>query len=632
MREFIKKYNYVFLAVFIFTIMFFVGCTQSSNNSSSSVITWSDDGVEPNNPTWKIDTPYVVQKLTEQFYQVTLDWNPVTTNKYDQVKKNIVGYYIFRRREGGADKKIATTTDDNYVDKTSELIEGEKFIYTVVAFDNLLRQSATSAPQIIRLQPTTGSVPKPPANIFFAPSRQTVFGSDRGSIIVSWDPPKQNTDGATLDDLKEFEIERHSGNINEWQSIAKVPSGINVFSDSNLVMGVYYYRVRAIDKQGNYSQYVDGSYTLMGKVDNIPPGTPTNLIASGDAQVVLTWVKPEKDADGKSLDLAGFKIYRKRLDVDETYQLVKVLPPDTTWTDTEVNMDSYYQYTVASFDNSGNESRMSRPATNKVGIDFPDTPAGLTVRMQETLGQVKIVWQAVVGAVSYRIYRSEFSDGVYAQIGQPLSTEFTNSITVGKTYYYKVCAVNSTGREGSYTNYVTVSGDVAYRTMEAERYFLAIKKGTTATNTTPYKLEIRTLQFPFDADSYLFFAPLDDEHGESITGTPFPNVDAAACGTGTGDGDWFEFTQFLPNGAYNIDIWALRTGDSGTYKITVGGLDRGEFDFYTSGTVELAPFTTNINIANSLGTGLDVAFRFICMKKNASSTNYNLYLDKIVLK
>ncbi|HNY12815.1 MAG TPA: hypothetical protein PKK26_14605, partial [Candidatus Wallbacteria bacterium] len=615
MREFIKKYNYVFLAVFIFTIMFFVGCTQSSNNSSSSVITWSDDGVEPNNPTWKIDTPYVVQKLTEQFYQVTLDWNPVTTNKYDQVKKNIVGYYIFRRREGGADKKIATTTDDNYVDKTSELIEGEKFIYTVVAFDNLLRQSATSAPQIIRLQPTTGSVPKPPANIFFAPSRQTVFGSDRGSIIVSWDPPKQNTDGATLDDLKEFEIERHSGNINEWQSIAKVPSGINVFSDSNLVMGVYYYRVRAIDKQGNYSQYVDGSYTLMGKVDNIPPGTPTNLIASGDAQVVLTWVKPEKDADGKSLDLAGFKIYRKRLDVDETYQLVKVLPPDTTWTDTEVNMDSYYQYTVASFDNSGNESRMSRPATNKVGIDFPDTPAGLTVRMQETLGQVKIVWQAVVGAVSYRIYRSEFSDGVYAQIGQPLSTEFTNSITVGKTYYYKVCAVNSTGREGSYTNYVTVSGDVAYRTMEAERYFLAIKKGTTATNTTPYKLEIRTLQFPFDADSYLFFAPLDDEHGESITGTPFPNVDAAACGTGTGDGDWFEFTQFLPNGAYNIDIWALRTGDSGTYKITVGGLDRGEFDFYTSGTVELAPFTTNINIANSLGTGLDVAFRFICMKK-----------------
>jgi len=632
MREFIKKYNYVFLAVFIFAIMVFVGCTQSTNNSSSSssVIPWSDDGVEPNNPTWKIDTPYVVQKLTEQFYQVTLDWNPVTTNKYDQVKKNIVGYYIFRRREGGADKKVATTTDDNYVDKSAELIDGEKFIYTVVAFDNLLRQSAPSAPQIIRLQPTTGSVPKPPMNVFFAPSRQTVFGSDRGAIIVSWDPPKQNTDGSTLDDLKEFEIERHSGNVNVWQSIAKVPSGINVFSDSNLVMGTYYYRVRAIDKMGNYSQYVDGSYTLMGKMDNIPPGTPSNLIASGDAQVLLTWVKPEKDADGKSLDLAGFKVYRKRLDVDETYQLVKVLPPDTMWTDTEVNMDTYYQYSIASFDNSGNESRMSKPATNKVGIDFPDTPAGLTVRMQ-ALGQVRIVWQPVVGAVSYRIYRSEFSDGVYAQIGQPLSTEFTNSITVGKTYYYKVCAVSSTGREGSYTNYVTVSGDVAYRTLEAERHILDIVRGSTAINA-PFKLEVRTLQFPFDADSYLFFGPIDDEHGESITGTPFPNVDSAACGTGTGDGDWIEFKQFFPVGAYNLDIWALRTGDSGTFKIVINGLDRGDYDFYTSGTIELAPFTTNLTVTNLIGTGVDVAFRFICMKKNASSTNYNLYMDKIVIK
>ncbi len=114
MREFIKKYNYVFLAVFIFAIMVFVGCTQSTNNSSSSsVIPWSDDGVEPNNPTWKIDTPYVVQKLTEQFYQVTLDWNRVSTNKYEQVKKNIVGYNIFRRRDGGANKRVARTTTDH---------------------------------------------------------------------------------------------------------------------------------------------------------------------------------------------------------------------------------------------------------------------------------------------------------------------------------------------------------------------------------------------------------------------------------------------------------------------------------------------------------------------------------------
>lgn len=628
MREFIKKYNYLLLALFIFAVFVFVGCTESKN--SSSVVAWSDDGVEPNNPTWKIDTPFVVQKLTEQFYQVTLDWNPVTTNKYDQTKKNVVGYYIFRRREGGADKKIATTTDDNYVDKSAELVEGEKMIYTVVAFDNLLRESAPSAPQIVRLTPTTGNVPKPPANIFFAPARQTIFGIDRGSIIISWDPPLQNTDGSPLDDMKEFEVERHSGNINEWTSIAKIPYGTNVFTDSNLTLGTYYYRVRAVDKTGNYSQYVDGSFTLMGKDNSIPPGTPTNLTANGDAQVVLTWVKPATDADGKTLDLAGFKIYRKRLDVDEPYQLVKVIPGDSTWTDTQVNMDTYYQYAVTSYDNAGNESRMSRPATNKVGVDFPETPAGIIIRMQ-ALGQVKISWQPVVGAASYRVYRSEYSDGVYAQIGQPLTTEFTNTITVGKTYYYKVSAVNSAGREGSHTNYVSVSGDVAYRSIEAERHIREIARGTNAINA-PFKLEVRTLQYPFDANTFMFFGPIDDENGEAITGSPFPNIDSAAAGTGTGDGDWFEFKEYFAVGAYSIDIWALRTGDSGTFKVVIGGLDRGNYDFYTSGVMELAPFTTNLNVTNLIGTGVDVAFRFICMKKNASSSNYNLYLDKIVVK
>ncbi len=627
MKEFIRKHNYLVLAVFVMSVMMFVGCT-TSNNSTSSVVTWSDDGVEPNNPTWKIDTPYVVQKLTEQYYQVTLDWNPVTTNKYDQTKKNIVGYYIFRRREGGADKKIATTTDDYYVDKSAELIEGEKFIYTVVAFDNYLRQSATSAPQTIRLDATTGSVPKAPQNIFFAPARQTQFGIDRGSIIISWDPPTQNTDGSTLDDLKEFEIQYHPGNVNDWTQIAKVPAGSNVFTHSNLVLGVYYYRVRAVDKQGNYSQYIDGSFTLSGKTDNIPPGTPSNLIVSGDAQIVLTWTKPEKDMDGKTLDLAGIKIYRKKLDVSEPYQLVKVMPADTTWTDTQVSMDSYYQYTISSFDNSGNESRMCRPATNKVGVEFPETPAGLTIRMQ-ALGQVRIVWQAVTGATSYRVYRSEYYDGIYAQIGQPLSTEFTNTIAVNKTYYYKISAVNSAGREGSLTNHVSVSGDVAYRSIEAESHIREIVKGSTAINA-PFKLEVRALQFPYDNNSFLFFGPIDDENGESITGSPFPNIDSAAAGTGTGDGDWFQFSEYFANGVYNIDLWALRTGDSGTFKLVIDGVDKGNYDFFTSGPVEVASFTTNISITNLIGNA--VTFKFICMCKNASSLNYNLYLDKIVVK
>ena len=636
MNEFSRKYRGLFLALFIIAIIAATGCT-GSKNSTSPVQQLADEEIEPNNPTWKIDEPYLIKKVSEKLYQVTLHWNQVTTNKNGQANKIVAGYYVFRGQEGGSpDVKIATTTDDNYIDKSSELVEGKKFVYTVVAFDNMLRESPRSGPQVIMLQPAAGKVPKSPENIYFAPAMQSVFGSDHGSIIVSWDQPTQNTDGSALDNLLEFEIERHTENVKEWQSIAKVPAAINVFSDSNLVMGSYYYRIRATNKLRNYSQYVDGSYTLTGKSDNVSPGIPTGLDASGDAQILLTWVKPDRDSDMHKLDIAGFKIYRKKLDAKEDYELVKVIPADIMCTDNNVNRNEYYQYVVSAFDNSGNESGMSKPASNKSKIEFPETPNNVYANVRKVGGDVSLKWDAVPGAASYKVYRSEISDGFYELVGQPTLTEFTNSMLMNKTFYYKVSAVDSMKREGSMTSYVTVSGDATYTSLEAESFIQDIRSDLNTCIAYPalFKLEARALQYPADSSSLLFFGPIDDERGEVASQFPVPNQAPRAVG------DWFEISAYAPyvtdtsgffvnyTTPYNIDIWALCSSDSGIYSIVVNGTVMGSFDFFTSGPATLSPYRIIVNASN---TTSEFKIAFICQGKNAYSKNYNLYLDKFVM-
>lgn len=612
-----------------------VGCSESSK--SSGVIPWSDDGTAPNNPSWKIDVPFVVAKAGQNFYTVTLDWNPVTTNKFDEPKKNIVGYYVFRRREGAAEKKVATTTDDHYIDKDVELVEGERYIYTIVAFDNLLRQSAPSAPQLVRLEPTVGKVPMSPSNLFFSPGSQSTLSWGKGDIIISWDPPTKNMNGSLLDDLMEFEIARHEGNLAQYTTIAKVPAGKNLFIDSNLNLGTYYYRVRAVNKDYTASQWIDGSLTLTGRTDDIAPGMITNLTASGDAKVVLTWRLPLTDVNFYSLDIYGVKVYRKKLDSADPYVLVKVLPPNTTWTDLTVDIDSYYQYSVTAFDLSGNESAKSRPATNRVGVTFPDTPGGFAATL--FVGRVVLSWAAVPGAYSYVVYRSEHRDGIYVRLGETTGNIYTDSVNSTKNYYYKVAAKDGNGREGSPTHHVLALAELTVRRFEAEGHINMIGRGFNAINA-PFDIEVDVLSYPYEQNAFLLFSPISPSAGERVDGNPLPNLDSDAVGTGTGDGDWFEFSEWFPNPvgglfsgtSYQAELWSMRTGDSGIYQVWINGVQAiGAWDNYST-RLDLQPTRVSFTVSSIIASGQQVPFRFVCMAKNPDSIDYKLYLDKIVIR
>ena len=70
-------------------------------------------------------------------------------------------------------------------------------------------------------------------------------------------------------------------------------------------------------------------------------------------------------------------------------------------------------------------------------------------------GKVQLTWNAVDGAVSYKVYRATSKEGKYSLMKTLTSTVYTNTnATAGKYYYYKVVAVAADGTTSAPSNIV----------------------------------------------------------------------------------------------------------------------------------------------------------------------------------
>jgi hypothetical protein len=89
----------------------------------------------------------------------------------------------------------------------------------------------------------------------------------------------------------------------------------------------------------------------------------------------------------------------------------------------------------------------------------PAAPTGLTAALQAANGDVQLNWNAVSGATSYRIERTDPSQpGVFTEIGGAITTNSYVDATVldGVSYGYRVAAANSSG-VGDFSSVVNVA-------------------------------------------------------------------------------------------------------------------------------------------------------------------------------
>ena len=172
-----------------------------------------------------------------------------------------------------------------------------------------------------------------------------------------------------------------------------------------------------------------------------PRVTIGNSSASGKPQ--LTWAA----VDGA----AKYEIYRSTQQ-STGYSLLGTTT-STSYVNTGAAVGKTYYYKVRALNVDGAAGAYSSTVS---GAAKAVAPAAPTVTMTHSdSGKPKLTWSAVSGAASYRVYRSESRGTGYSLLGTTTSTSYVNTgAAVGKTYYYRVKAVNSAGTS-AYSNIVS---------------------------------------------------------------------------------------------------------------------------------------------------------------------------------
>ena len=203
----------------------------------------------------------------------------------------------------------------------------------------------------------------------------------------------------------------------------------------------YYYRVKAVNSVGT-SGY---SNIVSGKVKTAAPAAPS--VTSGNSSTgkpQLTW----KAVSGA----VKYEVYRSTQQ-STGYSLLGTTT-STSYVNTGAATGKTYYYRVREVKRDGVASGYSNIVSGKAKAAAPAAPS-VTAGNSAT-GKPQLTWKAVSGAVSYRIYRSESRGTGYSLLGTTSATSYVNTgAAAGKTYYYRVKAVNRDGMASGYSNIVS---------------------------------------------------------------------------------------------------------------------------------------------------------------------------------
>ncbi|MFT5912138.1 MAG: fibronectin type 3 domain-containing protein [Paraglaciecola sp.] len=276
-------------------------------------------------------------KAVAESGKITLTWD------FENPENDLMGFKVFRTI-GGDDAKDfkpitpKSLTTNTFIDVLPDAAKNN-FYYYVVALDTLYNTS-------IRSEGTHAAMPDiyPPT----APFLKSLVKTDL-SINLEWLP--------ALDaDVLGYELFRNEGiDSSNFQKIHPeiLTVEIHHFEDVNIKKGKnYQYRVRALDEDGNASEY-SNIYTISTLRDK-KAGNSTNKLSLNYSkkhqQITVKW-KPIKDAN-----LKGSMVYRKA-DNGRYLPVSPMLPDAEIYKDQPVLKGKKYTYQIRSFYENGSVSK-----------------------------------------------------------------------------------------------------------------------------------------------------------------------------------------------------------------------------------------------------------------------------------
>ena len=339
-----------------------------------------------------------------------LTWNAVS---------GATSYRVFRSESRGTGYSLLGTTTATSYTNTGAAV-GKTYYYRVKAVNSV---GTSGYSNIVSGKAKTAA----PA----APS-VTIGNSSTGKPQLTW----KAVSGAV-----KYEVYR-STRQNSGYSLLGTTTATSYVNTGASTGTTYYYRVKAVNRNGMASGY---SNIVSGKAKAAAPAAPSVTAGnSSTGKPRLTW----KAVSGA----VSYRIYRSE-SRGTGYSLLGTTS-STSYVNTGAAAGKTYYYRVKAVNRDGMASAYSNIVSGKAKAAVPAAPS-VTAGNSST-GKPRLTWKAVSGAVSYRIYRSESRGTGYSLLGTTSSTSYVNTgAAAGKTYYYRVKAVNRDGMASGYSNIVS---------------------------------------------------------------------------------------------------------------------------------------------------------------------------------
>lgn len=405
-------YNYQIIPV-EYQFAMYVTVNVTYRNGKTASITFEGQGYDEESQPLAVSTSFVAVglnpvpalKITTSAGHPKLSWNTVP---------GAAKYWIYRSTDGKTFKYYDSTKSTSYTNNSTNI--GTTYYYKIKAVDSSGTTTDYSAVKSIKC--TTA-----------APSLS--ISRVNGKPKLSW----KSVSGAT-----KYWIYRSTDgkNFKYYDSTTKTS-----YTNSGAASGTkYYYKVKAVATVNGKS--VASSYSY-AKSLVCTPATPNVSITSANGKPKLSWNAVNgatKYWVYRSTDGKNFKYY------DSTTK--------TTYTNNSTTVGTRYYYKVKAVVVNNGTSYASAFSSAKSMVVRTAAP---TLKTAAPEGTPSLSWNAVNGATKYWVYRS--TDGKeFKYYDSTTKTAYTNkSVDAGKTYYYKVKAVNvvnGTSYASDFSNSVSV--------------------------------------------------------------------------------------------------------------------------------------------------------------------------------
>lgn len=395
-----------------------------------------------------------------KYNSVVLSWNVTSAGDED-------GYIVYRAAsKKGSYKQIGTVKrksgamTGSYTDKNVKI--GKKYYYKVVTYKNI------SGGKMLR------SAYSGVKGITAAPSITTVKVKSAGNerLKITWKKVKASKNRY----VKGYAIYRSTSENGKYRKIKTINKGTTTsYVDKGLVTGnTYYYKVRTFCTSGGKKIYSD--YSDPASMQVLPGKPSIQVVAANYNTITVSWKKVE--------GCDGYRVYRAT-EKDGKYKPVKTCSSVNTlsYKNSKLKTGKTYYYKVRAYVNKNGKKLYGDYSAVKQATPVLSKPTGLyAASIAEN--QIKLTWNAVDGAETYTVLRSNSENGKY-KIATELCT--TNSFidytaVTGKTYYYKIYAVR-----GEYVSATTDCVSVISSALEVSTTSVLIKTGTSVKVTATAK-------------------------------------------------------------------------------------------------------------------------------------------------